>query len=166
SPWGNYGGRRPGLRVVLPAADRHDPKGADARRHAEQRERLPGRDRASRRFARVRPERRDAQVPPARGRRGVRRAHDARHPGAEDPPLVRLMQDLTGTVAFVVGGSRGLGADLAAALHRSGARTVSISRRAAPSEPPWEQELLDAADPAAVERLFATWAPRLGDRNV
>jgi NAD(P)-dependent dehydrogenase (short-subunit alcohol dehydrogenase family) len=76
------------------------------------------------------------------------------------------MQDLTGTVAFVVGGSRGLGADLAAALHRAGARTVSVSRQPAPAEPPWEQELLDAADPASVERLFDAWSPRLGDRNV
>jgi NAD(P)-dependent dehydrogenase (short-subunit alcohol dehydrogenase family) len=76
------------------------------------------------------------------------------------------MQDLAGTVAFVVGGSRGLGADLAAALHRAGARTVSVSRQPAPAEPPWEQELLDAADPASVERLFDAWSPRLGDRNV
>jgi len=76
------------------------------------------------------------------------------------------MQDLTGTVAFVVGGSRGLGADLAAALDRAGARTVSISRQPAPAEPAWEQELLDAADPASVERLFEAWSPRLGDRNV
>ena len=76
------------------------------------------------------------------------------------------MQELTGTVAFVVGGSRGLGADLAAALYRAGARTVSISRQPAPAEPAWEQEFLDAADPASVERLFEAWAPRLGARNV
>jgi NAD(P)-dependent dehydrogenase (short-subunit alcohol dehydrogenase family) len=74
-------------------------------------------------------------------------------------------EDLGGTVAFVVGGSRGLGADLAAALHRAGARTVSVSRQAAPTEPPWEQELLDAADPDAAERLFDAWAPELGERN-
>jgi NAD(P)-dependent dehydrogenase (short-subunit alcohol dehydrogenase family) len=75
-------------------------------------------------------------------------------------------EDLIGAVAFVVGGARGLGADLAAALHRSGARTVSISRHPASTEPPWEQELLDAADPAAVERLFDAWAPELGQRNL
>jgi NAD(P)-dependent dehydrogenase (short-subunit alcohol dehydrogenase family) len=74
--------------------------------------------------------------------------------------------DLTGTVAFVVGGSRGLGADLAAALHRAGARTVSVSRQPAATEPPWEQELLDATDPDAVDRLFDAWGPQLGERNL
>jgi NAD(P)-dependent dehydrogenase (short-subunit alcohol dehydrogenase family) len=76
------------------------------------------------------------------------------------------MQDMTGTVAFVVGGSRGLGADLASALHRAGARTVSISRQPAQTEPPWEQELLDASDPLAVAHFFEAWSPRLADRNV
>jgi NAD(P)-dependent dehydrogenase (short-subunit alcohol dehydrogenase family) len=74
--------------------------------------------------------------------------------------------DLTGNVAFVVGGSRGLGADLAAALHGAGARTVSVSRHPAPADPPWEHEQLDAADPDAVEHLFETWGPELGERNL
>jgi NAD(P)-dependent dehydrogenase (short-subunit alcohol dehydrogenase family) len=74
--------------------------------------------------------------------------------------------ELDGAVAFVVGGSRGLGADLAAALHHAGARTVAISRRPASPAPPWEQELLDAGDAEAVERFFATWAPRLAKRNL
>jgi NAD(P)-dependent dehydrogenase (short-subunit alcohol dehydrogenase family) len=77
-----------------------------------------------------------------------------------------VSEDLTGTVAFVVGGSRGLGADLAAALHRAGARTVSVSRRPAPDDMPWEQELLDASDPDAVERLFDAWGPKLGEPNL
>jgi NAD(P)-dependent dehydrogenase (short-subunit alcohol dehydrogenase family) len=77
-----------------------------------------------------------------------------------------VSDDLTGSVAFVVGGSRGLGADLASALHAAGARTVSVSRHPAASEPPWEQALLDAADPDAVERLFDAWRPELGERNL
>jgi NAD(P)-dependent dehydrogenase (short-subunit alcohol dehydrogenase family) len=76
------------------------------------------------------------------------------------------MPDLAGSVAFVVGSSRGLGADLAAALHRAGARTVAISREPALTQPPWEQELLDAADPAAVDRLYEAWSSRFGNWNV
>jgi NAD(P)-dependent dehydrogenase (short-subunit alcohol dehydrogenase family) len=77
-----------------------------------------------------------------------------------------VSDDLTGTVAFVVGGSRGLGADLAAALHGAGARVVTVSRNPAPADPPWEQVMLDAADPGAVERLFDAWGPELGERNL
>jgi len=74
--------------------------------------------------------------------------------------------ELAGAVAFVVGGSRGLGADLAAALHDTGARAVAISRHPASPAPPWEHELLDAGDSEAVERFFGSWAPRLAERNV
>ena len=77
-----------------------------------------------------------------------------------------MTDGIAGTVAFVVGGSRGLGADLAAALHKAGARTVAVSRHPAPEAPPWEQELLDAADPEAVERFFDVWGPMLAERNV
>lgn len=77
-----------------------------------------------------------------------------------------MTDGIAGTVAFVVGGSRGLGADLAAALHTAGARTVAVSRHPAPEAPPWEQELLDAADPEAVERFFDVWGPMLAERNV
>jgi gluconate 5-dehydrogenase len=73
---------------------------------------------------------------------------------------------IAGSVAFVVGGSRGLGADLAAALHEAGARTVAVSRHPPAEAPPWEQELLDAADPEAVDRFFEAWGPRLAERNL
>ena len=79
----------------------------------------------------VRPQRHHTPLPSARGRRGVRRADDAGHGCAESPSLLRMTDGIAGTVAFVVGGSRGLGADLAAALHTAGARTVAVSRHPA-----------------------------------
>lgn len=77
-----------------------------------------------------------------------------------------MKNGIDGSVAFVVGGSRGLGADLAAALHEAGARTVAVSRNAPAEAPPWEQELLDATDPGAADRFFESWGPRLAERNL
>ena len=76
------------------------------------------------------------------------------------------MEGLAGATAFVVGGSRGLGADLAAALHAADVRVVTLSRTR-PDEPtPWEHALLDATDAVAVERFFGEWEPHLAERNL
>jgi NAD(P)-dependent dehydrogenase (short-subunit alcohol dehydrogenase family) len=73
---------------------------------------------------------------------------------------------LAGAFAVVVGGSRGLGADVAGALHASGAYTVSVSRHGTTAATAWEQALLDAGDEAAVERFFHEQAPRFAERNL
>jgi NAD(P)-dependent dehydrogenase (short-subunit alcohol dehydrogenase family) len=77
-----------------------------------------------------------------------------------------MTSGIEGSVAFVVGGSRGLGADLAAALHEAGAQTVAISRHAPAEAPPWKHELVDATDTEAVDRFFEAWGPRLAQRNL
>jgi len=77
-----------------------------------------------------------------------------------------MTSGIEGSVAFVVGGSRGLGADLAAALHEAGAHTVAVSRNAPAQAPRWEHELLDASDPEAVDGFFEVWGPRLAERNL
>lgn len=76
------------------------------------------------------------------------------------------MTGIEGSFAIVVGGSRGLGADVCRALHEAGARTVALSRSGAVERTPWEQERLDATDEAAVERFFADRASEVQRRNV
>jgi NAD(P)-dependent dehydrogenase (short-subunit alcohol dehydrogenase family) len=73
---------------------------------------------------------------------------------------------LEGAFAVVVGGSRGLGADVARALHASGAHTVAVSRHGATEPTAWEQALVDASDEAAVERFFRDREPQLAERNL
>lgn len=63
-------------------------------------------------------------------------------------------QDFTGSTAVVVGGSRGLGRQVAAALHDRGASVVGISR-GIQSDTPWRQEAVDATDADAMEEFFA-----------
>jgi NAD(P)-dependent dehydrogenase (short-subunit alcohol dehydrogenase family) len=75
-----------------------------------------------------------------------------------------MSNGIDGALAFVVGGSRGLGRDLASALHAAGARTIALSRHPGTDDPPWENELLDATDATAVDRFFETWGPRLAER--
>jgi len=76
------------------------------------------------------------------------------------------MDGVAGATAFVVGGSRGLGADVAAALHRAGARVVTVSRTPVSEQVEWEHALLDAADPDGVAAFFAEWGARLAERNL
>jgi NAD(P)-dependent dehydrogenase (short-subunit alcohol dehydrogenase family) len=76
------------------------------------------------------------------------------------------MRGIDRSFAIVVGGSRGLGADVCRALHEAGARVVSLSRQGAQQATPWEQIGLDAADDQAVERFFAERAGDLRDRNL
>src|SRR5690606_15375448 len=59
-----------------------------------------------------------------------------------------------GTSAVVVGGSRGLGRAVAAALHGAGADVVTLSRGSDTEPAPWTQLAVDASDPAEVERFF------------
>ena len=76
------------------------------------------------------------------------------------------MDGLGGALAVVVGGSRGLGADVAGALHAAGARAVTLSRHP-PEEPvPWDDAVVDATDEDAVDGFFADWARRFGHRNL
>lgn len=76
------------------------------------------------------------------------------------------MEGLERAFAIVVGGSRGLGADVARALHAAGAKTVSVSRHP-PAEPqPWDHALLDAADEDGVDQFFREWGPRFAERNL
>ncbi len=71
-----------------------------------------------------------------------------------------------GATAIVVGASRGLGHDVARALHDGGADTVALSRHPGEVDPPWAQALVDARDEAQVERFFAAGAPAFGGRNL
>jgi NAD(P)-dependent dehydrogenase (short-subunit alcohol dehydrogenase family) len=66
----------------------------------------------------------------------------------------------------VVGGSRGLGADVAQALHAGGARVVALSRHPPSTAAAWEHASVDATDEHAVERFFGEWRPALAGRNV
>ncbi|OLM28561.1 3-oxoacyl-[acyl-carrier protein] reductase [Pseudonocardia sp. Ae717_Ps2] len=74
------------------------------------------------------------------------------------------MSGLDGAFAVVVGGSRGLGAAVAAALHQSGVRTVALSRAGSPEPTPWEQVGCDATDPAQVEAFFQDRSDDLRNR--
>lgn len=73
---------------------------------------------------------------------------------------------IDGSFAIVVGGSRGLGADVCRALHEAGAHTVALSREGVTKPTPWEQVLVDAADEAAVEQFFTDRAGDLQERNL
>ena len=86
-------------------------------------------------------------------------------------PVFRLF-DLTGQIALVTGGSRGLGLQIAEALGEAGAKVMLTSRKAADLEEAaahladrgidarWIAA--DAADPAAVQRVCAETVERLG----
>lgn len=87
--------------------------------------------------------------------------------GAQSAERARTnVNGIEGCLALVVGGSRGLGADVCRALHAAGARTVAISRMGTPEPTPWEQAPLDAADESAVERFFQDRADEFRDRNL
>lgn len=67
----------------------------------------------------------------------------------------------------MVGGSRGLGEDVARRLHLSGAQTIAISRTVDPShEVPWQQAALDANDEVAVAQFFKERADLITERNL
>jgi len=95
-------------------------------------------------------------------------AAGARHrsPTQSSRESERRLVGIEGSFAIVVGGSRGLGADVCRALHEAGAQTVALSRDGADESTPWEQTLLDAADESAVERFFADRAGDLQGRNL
>ena len=76
------------------------------------------------------------------------------------------MEGIEGAFAIVVGGSRGLGADVARALNAAGAETVAVSRHPGAEPAPWDHALLDAADDAAVDEFFREWGPRFARRNL
>ncbi len=76
------------------------------------------------------------------------------------------MEGLAGTTAIVAGGSRGLGADVARALHDLGARTIVLARHRLAEPTEWDHALVDASDEDAVERFFLDFGPHLGDRNL
>jgi NAD(P)-dependent dehydrogenase (short-subunit alcohol dehydrogenase family) len=69
-------------------------------------------------------------------------------------------------LAIVVGASQGLGLDVAHTLHGDGWSVVTLSRRPPVAPPPWNHELVDASDDAAVDGFFARWSERFGDSNV
>ena len=68
-------------------------------------------------------------------------------------------------LAIVVGASQGLGLDVARSLHDDGWSVVTLSRSAPETAPPWEHELVDAADPEQVDAFFARWTSRFEQRN-
>jgi NAD(P)-dependent dehydrogenase (short-subunit alcohol dehydrogenase family) len=76
------------------------------------------------------------------------------------------MEGIDDAFAIVVGGSKGLGADLAGALQAAGARTVALSRHAPTTPPGWEHAIVDATDERAVDRFFQDWGPELAQRNL
>jgi NAD(P)-dependent dehydrogenase (short-subunit alcohol dehydrogenase family) len=86
-------------------------------------------------------------------------------------PVFQLF-DLTGQVALVTGGSRGLGLQIAEALGEAGAKVMLTSRKAAELEDAAARLsergidarwiAADAADPAQVQRVCAETMQRLG----
>lgn len=76
------------------------------------------------------------------------------------------MSEFADTLAIVAGGSRGLGAEVARALHERGARPVVLSRQGSQEPTPWEQAHVDLSDEEAVERFFSEYATSFGDRNL
>jgi NAD(P)-dependent dehydrogenase (short-subunit alcohol dehydrogenase family) len=69
-------------------------------------------------------------------------------------------------LAIIVGASQGLGLDVARSLHQDGWNVVTLSRGAPQSAPPWEHELVDAADAGEVDAFYARWSGRFGEGNV
>ena len=90
-------------------------------------------------------------------------------------PVLKLF-DLTGRIALVTGGSRGLGLQIAEALGEAGARVVLTSRKAADLEEAaadlqdkgidtrWIAA--DASEPAEVQRVVAEAMQRVGDIDI
>jgi meso-butanediol dehydrogenase / (S,S)-butanediol dehydrogenase / diacetyl reductase len=76
------------------------------------------------------------------------------------------MPELEGAFAIVAGGSRGLGAAVARALHEAGADTIALSRNAPAEQIPWHHASVDATDENAVERFFGEYDGRLTRRNL
>jgi NAD(P)-dependent dehydrogenase (short-subunit alcohol dehydrogenase family) len=76
------------------------------------------------------------------------------------------MNGIAGAFAIVVGGSRGLGVDVANALHAAGAETVALSRHLGPPDTPWNQARVDASDESSVEHFFSEWQARFAERNL
>src|SRR5579864_2349369 len=79
---------------------------------------------------------------------------------------MRVMAGFEGSFAVVVGGSRGIGADVAQALHDSGARVVTLSRTPPTTSRPWEQAQVDATSKDEVARFFEQWRARFVERNL
>lgn len=77
-----------------------------------------------------------------------------------------MTDGLAGAFAIVVGGSQGLGADVARVLHESGAQTVAVSRHGPRQATPWEQASVDASDDTAVDQFFRDQGRRFTDRNL
>jgi NAD(P)-dependent dehydrogenase (short-subunit alcohol dehydrogenase family) len=77
-----------------------------------------------------------------------------------------VTEGFEGNLAVVVGGSQGLGLDVAQALHASGARVVTLSRNAPARQPAWDHALVDATDEVSVTRFFDEWRPRFGSHNL
>jgi NAD(P)-dependent dehydrogenase (short-subunit alcohol dehydrogenase family) len=76
------------------------------------------------------------------------------------------MEGLAGAFAIVVGGSQGLGADVARALHDAGAQTVALSRHGRRGPTPWDQASVDAGDETAVDRFFRDQGTHFTERNL
>jgi gluconate 5-dehydrogenase len=91
-------------------------------------------------------------------------------------PHVRELFDLSGRVAVVTGGSRGLGLEMAEGLGEAGARVVVAARRAqwlAPAEEHLRSRgvevaavACDVTDPEAARRLVAAAVERFGRLDV
>lgn len=77
------------------------------------------------------------------------------------------MRPLEGRLALVTGASRGIGAETAAVLARSGARVVRVARSLEPGNHDGVEDLpCDMSDPAAVAALAATVLARLGTPDI
>jgi len=77
--------------------------------------------------------------------------------------------ELSGAVALVTGGARGLGLAIASHLHARGARVVAADRDAAALEgipAHFERQAVDATQPVAVEAAVADVVARLGKIDV
>ncbi len=77
------------------------------------------------------------------------------------------MKALEGRLALVTGASRGIGAETASALARSGARVVRVARSLEPGRHDgFEDHPFDMGDPAAVADLAATVLERVGTPDI